>query len=451
MNRSLALIAAVLERKDEGYLEALQSGVNSSILNPEGAHYWEILTGHYEQFNQVPSIDYFKGLAPGYEHEDVRDSVESIVFDLKTVALGTDIDGLLQEVAEVNVADPWEAKKRLVGQADVINVRNQQGGTDLVIGSDRKSMIRTLKRLQKGEGLIGFPWPWAYLNRLTPGLCPGNVFYFYGRQKSFKTWLLLYIANFYESEGLKTLVFTREMTKEELSLRAAALICGFEWTDFLKGDIPTVGMEMLDKTLADIEKRQKLIVTEKADGLAGFKAKIEEIRPQVVIHDYFKAIADDEMGDQFRAQEHTYVAKTIDGICNYAKKKAKIPFLLCGHANREGDKTRGKSTTEHAWSDQITRRVDGAFRIIPDKINKRVGVIVNAGRNMSEDIAFTLDGQLCAGFGEFLEEGADWVADIERADNAQGGAHSKHGGPRPDPNSKFTHQTWKKSKDRRRR
>jgi hypothetical protein len=410
MNYDLALIAAVLETKD--FNDAIKTGASADILEGDAQIHWDVLSAHYEQFHEVPSLAHFKTLSPSYEHEMPTDSIEAIVHELKTMKLGNDIDRAIHRLAEVNSADPWEAKKAFVDSADRINVRNQRGNTDHVVGADKEKVMELLRRIRSGEGLLGHRWPWDYFNQETPGIVPGNIIYMYGRQKSRKTFILLYMALYFASQGLRVLFFTREMSADELKLRAYALACQFNFGEFLKGQISTEATEILGEVMDELAASNRFIITDQADGIAGYKAKVEEIKPHIVIHDYFKALADDMMGDNSR-NEHRYVARTVDLLCDYHTKSAKVPLIMCGHANREGAKTNGKSSTEHAWSDHITRRVDMAIRVMCSEEENKIALVINEGRNIRKHMSITVDGSLCDGFGTQLETHTDWLDGME--------------------------------------
>ena len=321
------------------------------------------------------------------------------------------------------------------------------GHTDRVAGSNKRDILRTLDVLRQGQGLIGYPWPWEYLNERTVGLCSGNVFYFYGRQKSKKTWLLLWMALFYWSRGMRVLFFTREMTRDELDWRLIALICGFDFLSLVKGEITTEGQVLLEQKMDELHQSNRFIISEVDGGVSEFKAKIEEVRPNIVFHDFFKAMADSDAGAKM--DEHRSVARTVDKIKDYAISKAHIPLILAGHANREGAKTKGMSDTEHAWSDNITRKTDAAFRVINDKANDRIAIVVNSGRAIQENVSFTISGRLCHGFGEMLEEGAPWLSSLLEREDGEDKNRSQSQTPKGDGHSKFSGTSFKKPFKRR--
>jgi hypothetical protein len=413
MNHGLALIAAVLESKD--IAEAIRLGAATpNIFNEETQIYWDALSGHYESFHEVPSTDYFTSTyCPDYTHVKVQDSFEALIHELKTQKLGREIEDGLINVAEMNAADPWEAKQVLSQITDTVISANQEGNTDYVVGSDVEQFMKRLERVQNHGGMLGIPFPWNFFNVRSGGMSPGYCIYLYGRQKSKKTWIALYWALFYASRNIKVLFFARDTPVDELKVRIVALMCGLEPTKVKQGNLSDAEKQAVTDCMELLAEEGKFIITDAADGVAGFKARIEEHKPQVVFHDYFKAMADDIMGDKV-TNEHKYVARTVDQMVRYCKDKMKIPLIFVGHANRDGDKSKGKGSSEQAWSDHITRMVDVSLRVV--KGPSQVALIVNAARDMDEGTGISIDGSMCYGFGRELSSDYSWINTIDVAD-----------------------------------
>lgn len=417
MNYDLALISSVLDGRDVA--RAVQAGIDKpGLLNEEAQVYWDVIKEHYESFHEAPSIDHFKNLCPTYTHGAAEDSIEALIYELKTRKLGADIDKAMFSVSETNGGDPWEAKKILLQLSEMISSRNTQDNHTYVVGEDKEATLSQLDLLQNGSGLLGYPWPWEHLNNNSVGLCGGNAFYVYGRQKSRKTFLLLYMAIFYWQMGLKVLFFTREMSAEELKWRIYALACGLTYIKLLKGDLTTAERDRLARVADEFAESNRFIITDVADGISGFKAGIEEHKPHIVFHDYFKAMADDAMSGKING-EHRYVARIADQMKSYMSDKAKIPLVFAGHANREGSKVKGINDTEHAWSDHITRRVDGALRVVTDRRNQRMALFVNAGRSMREGLGLTLDASLCETFGDMIDSDYSWIRKYSESEDEE--------------------------------
>tara|TARA_B100000131_G_scaffold234182_1_gene226101 strand:+ start:4224 stop:5573 length:1350 start_codon:yes stop_codon:yes gene_type:complete len=424
MNYDLALVAAVLQSEDVA--SAIRAGADKpGLLSDEAQVYWDTIKEHYEAFHQAPSLEHFQNLCPTYQHSDVNDSVDAIVYELKTRKLGTDIDKASMAVTELNGTDPWEAKKILLQLAEQISSSNSKDNSTYIVGEDKEATLNQLKQLQSGKGLIGYPWPWDHFSNNSVGLCGGNVFYVYGRQKSRKTFLLLYMALFYWQMGLKVLFFTREMSAEELKWRIYAIACGLPFIDVIKGNITTDAEKVMIDWMDALAEGGRFVITDVADGISGFKAAIEEHKPQIVFHDYFKAMADDAMSGKVNG-EHRYVARMADQMKSYMSDKAKVPLIFAGHANREGSKSKGSSDTEHAWSDHITRRVDGALRVVTDRSNDRMALFVNAGRSMKEGLGLTLNAALCENFGIAESTDYSWVKKYSDSEDEEASSKARN-------------------------
>jgi len=421
MNHDMALVAQVLETGD--YKQAVKSGLKKAMLGDRAALYWDILGDFYEEHRKVPSVDLFKSLCPDYDHHPTDDPMDSLVQEIKTIYLGSELNRILNILVDENSSDPWEAKKTLVRLADEVNSQHQLRNTRVVAGEKGDYVLNMLRRLRDGTGMLGMKWPFKALNACTPGIMPGNVIYLYGRQKSKKTWLLLQMALHFYFMGHRVLLFTGEMTTEELHWRLAALVLAIPLNDFNKGKVTRLGEETIKEVMDELLKTGRLIFSESYEGLAEYKAEIEDVQPDIVLHDYWKLMADDLM-EHRRISEKAAVDRTIDALVKF-HRKCKIPAIVCGHANREGDKSKGKGSTEHAWSDHITRRVHAALRVIKSPDETKLGIVVNAGRNMPEDVVFTLDGTLCYNFGEELDVDHNWIWTSDAASDASSASSTK--------------------------
>ena len=413
MNFDLALIAAVLETRDLG--SAVSGGVRAKMLGDEAFHYWEVLRDHYDAYQEVPTVEYFQAVCPNYEHHPPKDSLTVIIDGIKTRYLHSEMEVHLLSVAEtLQAGDAWKARKQMAHLAEMMAIEIPQGTTDLVAGEDKERVLKRVDMLAGRGGILGYPWPWDYLNDKSVGLLPGNFVYFYGREKSKKTFLMIYLAIHWVNLGYRVLFVTREMPIEEIAWRVYAMRARLPYRGLMKGDLTSDGRITLEDAMDSLYADKHLIVSEVDGGISGLRAKIEEVRPAIVIHDYMKALADDEMGDKMNGREHTYIARVADRLKRLAMNPAlRVPIIACGHANRLGATTKGKSTLEVGHSDHIMRKVDLGARVISSRVSNRTAIIVNTARNM-EDAAWTVDGTLCNGFGDFISTSVDWVESEER-------------------------------------
>jgi len=410
----MALVARILESGE--YTEVVRAGMKREMLGDHAGIYWDVLSEFFQEHDKVPSVDMFTALCPDYDHQPTSDPIDALIQELKTIHLGTEINRALNLLVDENSSDPWEAKRTLIRIADQINAQHQLRNTRVAAGEKVDYVLSMIKRLRDGCGLLGLKWPFEKLNKRTPGIMPGNVIYFYGRHKSKKTWLMLHMALDFWLEGHRVLFFTREMSIEELHWRLAGMILGIPLDDLNSGCVTHHGEMAVADVMKELVDSGRFIFSENLQGLPGYKAEIHDVQPDIILHDYWKAMADDLMEER-RVSEKSAVDRTIDQLVKH-HMKIKTPVIICGHANRDGDKSKGRSGVEHAWSDHIVRRVHAAIRVIKSPDESKLGLVVNAGRAIPEDLVITLDGHLCMGFGEELDIDPGWISTTESSQDA---------------------------------
>ena len=414
INLDYALISAIIESGQMA--EALSLGADKKgILSPEAKVYWNSLQEHFDKFNQTPSVELFQTGNPSYEHKPTGDSVESLLHQLKTRKLKQEMQEWVYTIVDDINENPWKAKKTMFEAAEYVAQNSDEDNQVYIAGENADYYINKLENIAKNDGLSGLAFPWEAFNKVSRGLEAGHCIYIYGRQKSKKTFLLLYLALHYWRLGLKILLFTREMSHEELMWRMISLGTKLPINDVMKGNLTSNGKKKVAKFLAELKESERFIISSDTNGINGFRTQIDRIRPDMVFHDYFKAMADDAMGNASR-DPRIFVERVVDQIVDFmsAKARKKVPCFFVGHANRTGDGSKGRSGTEQAWSDHITRRVDAAIRVISDE--SKTALIVNRSRFLQEGMGITVDGTLCTPFGNLVSEGYDWI-DSKQEDN----------------------------------
>jgi KaiC/GvpD/RAD55 family RecA-like ATPase len=418
LNYGLALVGSVLESRS--LADVLRLKVTPEILPDDDSRlYWELIKDHHERYGEVPSPEFFRTeLAHNYTHRVPDDDIRVIVDKLREGYVRHYLVHMSKELGRMAQTDPWKARQKLFEVTEQMALWNREGDNDAVLGDPNDSYLEKLAMAAENEGQTGTPWPWDYFNTLTGGgIDEGNVYYFYGQDKVKKTWLLIYLAMWFAfNQGLRVLIFTREMTLDELKERFLMLAWGGdldEWRSTLKDELPELRELWNDFGFMD----KTVILTDVGDGLSGMRAKITQHNPDIIMHDAFVKAADDE-GSMSRQAKHEKVANTIDMLTEMAKRQ-KYKFILVGHANREAENSRGYSSSEHAWSHHITRKVDGAFYLHDDPINNRLAVRVNTVRNGKKFASMTLDSSMVNGFGNLLAEDTIWLDDYKPGESGQ--------------------------------
>jgi hypothetical protein len=413
MNYDMALIAHVIEKKN--LQDAIQLGLTSDMLREDARVYWEFLHGHYTKFHEIPSLRYFQDHFPGYDHDPTGDNIDAIVYNIKSLLLAHELDDTARQVAELALQDPWEAKRQLMARVSEIAARHQEEDTDLLAGDNLEEIMGLIEKVKETGGLLGHPWPWDLFNRHTPGICGGHFIYIYGPEKSKKSWLLTFLIDFLEDLGLRISVHNREMSNQEFSLRLYCMRAQLDYERCItQGLITPKEQRRLRQVIQGFKDRGRILFTNVEEGIAGVQAKMEQHRPHIIVHDYMKALADDAMVGK-KAQpgkDWAFVAKAADHLAAYSKQRD-IPIIAVGHTNAEAAKYQGRGTDDAAHSKHIARRLDYMFRVVNDEYHNRLALILVAGRHARKFLAVTISGSICNGFGQMLEENAEWVKDFD--------------------------------------
>lgn len=415
MNIGHALISSILQTRN--IRQAIIAGVSTDLFDFETAQYWETLRSHFDLHSEVPSVDYFKEICPGYKFIAPKDSFSALLIEAKTQYLGQAIQEGLVHISSANSGDPWVARDVLVSLSEKILIGHQTDDTLTKVGSDLDTTIKEIEEMRNRDGVIGIPWPWDYLNGISQGFRNEELYYIYGREGTGKTFFNLWLALHFWRQGCKVLFFTREAGHHQLKWRIIALALRMPLSKVMKGNFTEKQYKAMVEFHEEVDKSGRWFTSEVADGMTGFKSVIEQIGPDVVIHDYFKGMADDLMGDKTNNQ-HNYVARIIDQVKDFAVKK-KIPVVITGHANRKGVGSDGRESSELAWSDHIARRCDFVIRFFTDKDTRRTALVFNKVRNMEEGISLTFDATKCQNFGDFVSKDTSWIATMGKKDKNQ--------------------------------
>lgn len=408
MNVQYKFISGVIEGR--AYSEAIKLGIMDNMFQGKERIYWGLIKNHYEEFGQVPTPDYFKELAPAYEHRAPKDSLEALAHEMRTQHLAENLGRGLSDISKVLMKDPWSAMSALNSLSNRLLVESQDKKTTFIVGQDSEKYIEGLKNLNDHGGITGIRWPWDVLTEASGGIKPGQLFYIYGWQKSKKTWINLFLAYHFWKQGKKVLWFNREMSVEgELDHRIACLIlrCDFIGGTPNRGDLTDGQLGFLKDEMDELYESDRWRIEDVFGGIGAIRAKIEQYQPDVVIHDYFQAIVEDNNAGKTSYVQWSAIANAVNDLATLAKQ-LKIPILFTGHVNRDAS-TDGRSKTEHAGSAQITRRCDAAFRVISSLDEKRLAFIVNTGRSIKEGLSFTMSGELCTTFGDHLFDDTSWT------------------------------------------
>ena len=217
-------------------------------------------------------------------------------------------------------------------------------------------------------------------------------------KNSLKTWLLIDMAvEDYSYNHCRTLIFTKEMSPEQLRCRFVARMLCVDYMDFKNGSLsPEQEKEFFDlvdylkeeeERFRDMGKRSSLLITtgwtgkSNINGLASLEAKIDEFEPDVV---YADAVYLMEVAKKSHQQVWQDIREISYGLKGMARDR-RIPIVATSQANRKAEETKGSTLAEIAYGDSFGQACDVAIRIIKNEQEDgsiELACIISGGREI---------------------------------------------------------------------
>jgi replicative DNA helicase len=417
----LQLMAKVIE--ESNLSTVLEEGITLDTFgNPEArAIFKHILNYHQgkKTRNLVPPLDQIErffgtsDLPPPPRHT----TIEALCHEVKEEWLRRGIEDIWHTSSETYEEDPAGTVSRMSQDIKLLQSRTEVS-RDLVFSDSTESMKREYLQVKNAEGMVGVPWPigWGYhkegkpkilkktgrhhhpLNEQSGGMRGGDFILLYGRPKSMKTWTLVdMIVECYYYLNCRVLVFTKEMTPEQLRWRIAARILRLDYLMLknatLEEEDEEEFFELLDTLKSEEERLKKrghnrsmLITTgwtgdTVRTGMQSLEMKVEEFGPDIVFADsvYLMKAMKNKEGAFWQD-----IAEIAYGLKDLAMVK-RIPVVATSQANRRGEELKGSSMAEIAYGDTFGQACDYAIRVIKtedDDGNIFLSLIFSGAREM---------------------------------------------------------------------
>lgn len=373
------IIAKMIEDKDFHALEKAQITEAFFYIEENKAvfRYVRDVFYHPQTVGMVPSKELVSERFPSfYFPPGVTDKVAILATELRTERVRTEIMSLAQHIAEEADADPLKAKSILLAKATEIASMGEVG-EDLTMSTAYDVLLHNYETVGSSGGVIGIPYPWPVLNAATQGKKGGDFIVLYGRPKSKKSFLALYMAaHDYLMARKRVLFFTMEMSPFLVSQRTAAIFAAVDYDSFKSGKLQPEAKAKafgIFKDLLEDEKNAGMhggtmpcfnIASSKgAAGRAGvswLRSKVRDFKPHIVYVDGMYLMSDD------RSKQRTVDHKAIGQISQDLKLLAQeydIPIVAVTQANRTAQGSVGDDLTELSFSDSLGQDADAVFRV----------------------------------------------------------------------------------------
>lgn len=261
---------------------------------------------------------------------------------------------------------------------------------DVMFGKSIDRLIAKHDTQQDGTDLSACKFPWEPFNKVTLGVQPDDYIVFYGRPKSMKSWVLAYIIADIYNQGKVPLIYTKEMTADNIFMRIAACIAQLPYQELRTGKLTGEERERLSylKEIADgmmSNKRDMICLNAKdvpsgGDTVEWLHSKVSKYNPDVVAIDGLYLMSD---GKGAKNQKDNFRVQNISrGVRQMVLDSGK-PVLATMQATRSAAAHKNANLDEIAFSDAISQDVTAAIRVINEQENNTITLAMGGSREYS--------------------------------------------------------------------
>lgn len=443
-HEELELLSKIL---DSGDLRKVQeANVTADHFHTEnGLMIWKAIIEHWQDrytAGEVPTREQINRLFPTVDlPRPDRRSLASVLQTFLSEYLTTELLNAAVLISDKSEAEPLKVLSELDKLVAKLS-RDHRSSKDVVLSASVQEAIHRYETNRDGTGFRGIPYPWMSLNEETQGMNNGEFIILYGRPKSMKTWVLLSAATHaYDYANRKVLVYTREMTPQQMMDRCICLLIGAPYSAYKKGTLSDImvpeggtmedrfyflveGMKA-DEEVAILETgyNKSIIITSDRDnrsgggGVNGLRGKVRDWKPDLVCVDAMYLMRNDR--ENKRSIKWDQQAAITQDLKELALSE-NVPLLGTTQAKRESEEKQGQSVSNISFSDSYGMDCDLAIEIGKKKIDdehNELALSITGAREINMS-GFAIHGNAASDFSQIMKPLTD-EAGVVRTENGE--------------------------------
>lgn len=456
MSYQLALCSRVV--RTGNIIPVLNYGItHDDFTSPEARSFWDLVLAYYTRGESRGSVLGAGTLQTWYKNLVLADdlpslTVETLCYEVRRERVLVQSNAALVRYAdEVNIptCNPAVSLSSLHASITELIALGTTGNSDMPAHIGLANLLQNIELAKAGANTAVMPWPWEPLQRGTFGVQPSDYVVFYGRPKSMKTWVLCALAAHAFEHEKKILIYTKEMTPDNIYQRTLACICRIYYED-LRSAMSASGKALSEDDMQKLENLRQLMkddsrignlitvlsgrdVAGGGDTVSWLGGKIEKLQPDMLFVDGMYLLA-----DQRKAKADHERVRGISRDLRALALDSKVPIIATMQANRKAAGHADANLDEIAYSDAIGQDITVGARVIADKHLPFINLLM-AGNREFKLHGFRINGTPAKDFSFHSELSEKDIEKVREADL--------------DPNEKAkttalkTSKTGKKKKD----
>lgn len=284
--------------------------------------------------------------------------------------------------------DPIAAMATLNTHIQTLLALGEAKNHDLFASAAADGLLDRYMKVKNNQfAFARMPWPWEIMNEVTGGIQEDDFIVAFGRPKNMKTWVLVYLLAWAYVSGKTALVYTKEMTPENIYQRVFACIARIPYQELRSGKLLPEDELSLMSTASVIKDQynstSSIIVLDGrsvgagGDTVAWLQSKAEKYKPDIIFIDGMYLLSDSANGKKTADwQRVTNISRAVRQMILHLR----IPVAATMQANRAAAKNSDANLDEIAYADAIAQDATVIMRTIEDKKNRKINLIMGGSR-----------------------------------------------------------------------
>lgn len=355
--------------------------------DPFNAHVFEFITEYWleSEMKTAPTSFAIETARPGFRVQDgIEEQAWWLAEELKTRYTVNQGQQIVIDFANNHRADPVLALKKLTDEAyrasEVISPRHSR--SDMSDFEERRRRYRTHEEAQPG-----IPFGLPEFDEHTGGLLPGELCCVGAYSKVGKTMLLLYIAAMARRAGFVPIVFSLEMSIEEIEDRLDAMLSGVSYSRLSRRKLTIKELEVLHRVQEEIVEMGtgKIRIESPDDGertVAHLTARARHTGSDLMLIDQLDFM-DASRRVNSKKERFEIILKELKNEIRKTSR-GRIATVLACQLNRESlDAADGPQLKHFADAAEVERTADlllGLSRNKQEQANRMMKLAIMAGR-----------------------------------------------------------------------
>lgn len=373
MDAGRQLIAKVIETKD--LTSIVESGITADSFVDDGDRdVFSYIRDFNAEHGAIPPVGILRVDFPEYRFDRATEPMSFLVQEVQRVrALSILQEAIGASADAYDERDP-QAAASIMAQAIAAIYTAIPAGRDVEIGSTAPTRIERYRALQDNPDEVrGIPTGFASLDRATGGYQEEHLVTLVGQPKAGKSTLLLVNAITAWQAGFRPLLFTYEMSNDEMAERLDAFLAHVSNERLRNGKLRNDEWRKLETALTEMQKRPEMWFSADSSGastISGIGSKIDRYKPDIVFIDGVYLMSDEITGESNTPRALTNLTRGFKAMA----QNRRLPVVITSQVLEwKMDKKRGITSNSIGYSSsfvQDSNTVVGVENTEDDSIKK---------------------------------------------------------------------------------